>query len=242
VSPSLRGILAVASTVAAAGGLACGCGGAGTDSRSGTSGERLRAPAVAFALAHAVNLRPADVLPLKPSRFLPEAENRNGVLADRLAHCGGAVYLVKEQEGIHSRFFSLGPVKRFTVLMSTVRVRTSAALARKNIAAAVSPAALACLASYAKSGYNPGAVRVTVSPLPSPVPGVPGSFAWRYVIHHLRSGMKAPFDAYSDQLGFAVGQAEVELLAGRRGSPLPAATERRLLALLYSRAKANVLP
>jgi hypothetical protein len=49
--------------------------------------------------------------------------------------------------------------------------------------------------------------------------------------------VKVPFDI--DIAGFVVGQVEVTLFAAGLPEPVPTATERRLLALLVSRAEAR---
>jgi hypothetical protein len=46
---------------------------------------------------------------------------------------------------------------------------------------------------------------------------------------------------YLDECGFVVGRLLVDILAEGSPNPFPAATERRLLVLLYSRAKAHKL-
>jgi hypothetical protein len=46
---------------------------------------------------------------------------------------------------------------------------------------------------------------------------------------------------YEDTFGFAVGSAEIVLRAGGVARPFPSAEERRLLSLLYERAKAHAL-
>jgi hypothetical protein len=52
---------------------------------------------------------------------------------------------------------------------------------------------------------------------------------------------KERFPVYIDFLGFASGRVEVALATIHGSEPFPAATERRLLSLLLSRAKANEL-
>jgi hypothetical protein len=79
--------------------------------------------------------------------------------------------------------------------------------------------------------------RVAISPLPHLLSR---SFALRIVIplSFARAG-SVPFHThvYVDALGFVTGPAEISLTATGFSSPVPTATEQRLLSLLYSRAK-----
>jgi hypothetical protein len=80
---------------------------------------------------------------------------------------------------------------------------------------------------------------VSLSPLLRPLP-VAGM---RRIV---RLAIASPFSkgrsrVYMDQYGFVVGRVLVDLLAVGSPHPLPSVTERRLLAVLYSRAEAHKL-
>ena len=83
---------------------------------------------------------------------------------------------------------------------------------------------------------------VKVSALRSPVQDIPAyglRISSDFAIK--TPGTKGPSRYYEDFLGFAVGPAVIVLSDTSSPRPFPAATERRLLSLLYSRAKAHKL-
>jgi hypothetical protein len=222
-------------------GLACGCGGsdsASTASRdSGADAAATGATTVsehAVALAHAINLRAADVPTMKV--YFPEHVNQSGPMAQGLTRCGGAV-LTGEVGGIHSPLFKRGLGPTHQALRSIVRVMPSAGIAERNVAATNAASVQSCIARDAEkqTGWHQ---RVTAAPLPTLLAGVPGSFGVRLVVlyPHLHGARRF---SYKDFLGFASGPAEITLETTRYARPFSTATERRLLALLWSRAKAN---
>jgi len=80
--------------------------------------------------------------------------------------------------------------------------------------------------------------RITATVFPD---WVPSSFAFRLIVplHFARAGGRTfHTHVYVDELGFVAGAAEINLTASGFSSPVPAATEQRLLSLLYRRAKA----
>jgi len=132
-------------------------------------------------------------------------------------------------------------------VQSTVYIMQSAALARQDVATIGSADVRACiehqLTQQRKTnvGNEPDKSQVEVSSLPSPLRGVKvygmrvsGTLAAAFT----GGGVRPPF--YNDTLSFAVGATEI-VLRVTSAPHVPTATERRLLALLYSRAKAHKL-
>jgi hypothetical protein len=132
-------------------------------------------------------------------------------------------------------------------VQSTVYVMQSAALAREDVATIGSAGVRACIkhqrTHHDKTyvGNEPDKSQIQVSSLPSPLQGVKvygmrisGTLAAAFTGDRVRP----PF--YDDTFSFAVGATEIVLrVTGAPHAPTP--TERRLLALLYSRAKAHKL-
>jgi hypothetical protein len=132
-------------------------------------------------------------------------------------------------------------------VQSTVYVMQSAALARQDVATIGSAGVRACIkhqqAHHDKTyvGNEPDKSQVQVSSLPSLLAWVKvygmrvsGTLAAAFT----GDGVRPPF--YDDTLGFAVGATEIVLrVTSAPHAPTP--TEQRLLALLYSRAKAHKL-
>jgi hypothetical protein len=82
--------------------------------------------------------------------------------------------------------------------------------------------------------------RGVVTRLPAPLSGVDRSYEWRVsfpVSERSKAGVRY-FRVYEDYLGFFSGPADVALVIQAYGQPVATTvTERRLLSLLYSRAK-----
>jgi len=100
------------------------------------------------------------------------------------------------------------------------------ALASADIAASQSPRGPACFVHVAELPLKE--TRVSRLAIPSPLP-------------HRSLGLQAKLESphgslYLDYFSFVAGPAEVVLLDFNIGNPFPRATERQLLALLYSRA------
>ncbi|TMK98933.1 MAG: hypothetical protein E6G34_05355 [Actinobacteria bacterium] len=135
-------------------------------------------------------------------------------------------------------------------MASHVTLMASEAQAAQDYAALGSARARACvkrkLAGVAirqeREGREPFAIHVAVvslAPLLRPLP-----------VHGIRQvkdvaiaplGGRGRSRVYLDECGFVVGRLLVDILAEGSPHPFPAATERRLLSLLYSRAKAHKL-
>jgi hypothetical protein len=130
---------------------------------------------------------------------------------------------------------------------SAVYVMQSSALASQDVATIGSAGVRACIKHRqarrhgTNVGNEPDKSHVEVSSLPSPLRGVKvyglrvsGTLAAAFSGDGVRSSF------YDDTLSFAVGATEI-VLKVTSAPHAPTATERRLLALLYSRAKAHKL-
>ena len=130
----------------------------------------------------------------------------------------------------------------------------SAALAAREYAATASSRASSCLMrnlvrepgipkrGEGASAAEPFFTHIGVSSLPSPLRGLPIYWLrWSARLAVESPGFRERPPFFSDYLGFAVGRVIVALHATSAPHPFPATTERRLLSLLYSRAKAHRL-
>ncbi len=195
-----------------------GCGGsASAPATSATSEPITKAQATAY--AHAVNLRAAD---------LPDLVVAN----------------------IRSASFTGTTDPEHEQIRSVVEVMPNAAIAEQNNAANRSQRALACAKRFFPlelGNQNGGRVHygaVTVSRLPNPLPGVPGSLGYRVAVNIL--GVPKAIEPtqprlYIDAFAFLSGPAEVALVTTAFPQPVSEETESRLLLLLHSRAEANKL-
>jgi hypothetical protein len=217
-------------------------------------------PSALLAYAHVVNLRTGDV----PGFRLPRAASNSGEVragapaaivrcddglleGDRTIGDSSPSFHGSLEHTINgNRVLSLLPI---STVSSAVYVTPSEALTRRALLAASSSAGRACqrraLAEQRgvtvtdESGRaEPLLTDVSVTALPSPLPGAPvyGERAYGLLafgtIAHQRTG------SYSDRFAFAAGPHLVVLETFGDPRPVPAATERRLLALLYARAVA----
>jgi hypothetical protein len=221
-------------TIATTAMLAAGCGG-------GSSAGSATAPitkAQATAYAKAVNLKPAD-LP-GTSVQSPEGGAPAGPLRGEAARCAGAVNPDLAVAKIRSANFS-GAAHE--LIRSTVIVWPTVALATRNQAVGRSQRALLCaqrlisreFAQRIGMKFHVGQVRVS---RPAPLPVVPGSVGIRIKTSIL--GAHTGSD-YVDAVAFVYGRSIITLYATGILRPVPEATERRLLSLLYSRAEAHKL-
>lgn len=83
--------------------------------------------------------------------------------------------------------------------------------------------------------------RVTVSQLPVYAPGSGATIGIRIMAPLRLTFSEVSVPIYVDVLGFAMGRAEVTLIAVSATQPVPATTEQELVALLLARAKAHPL-
>jgi hypothetical protein len=132
-------------------------------------------------------------------------------------------------------------------LVSSVTIRTSASMAREELARARRRGVRECVARLARHvftgvrfldlGGEPAAAPGTVlTPLGVGAPGSDGSFAWQTII-----GLRvrtARITAYLDTIGFIHGQDEVSLTAYGFNHPFPTWKEQSLVGLLVAHAHA----
>jgi hypothetical protein len=231
----------------ATGALAAGCGSSGGSSAgsgspiAGTSITKARA----VAYAQAVNLGAAD-LP-GSSIIKAEGEGRAPTVAGvEFERCAGGVSPERRIVDIHSPGFRVASASKGGRVRSAVEVMPTAALAARNNAVARSARSRACFAR-ALPEQSTGPLRhgpVSISSLPTPLPGADGSYGLRLtttVIGRNLRGGEIRTRVYMDVFGFVSGPAEINLTAIGVSRPVPSATEQHLLPLLFSRAREHKL-
>jgi hypothetical protein len=265
IHPMLR-TFATIFALTVAGGLVAGCGTSNkafpssdhpsTSATTAAAGHTAGSPASAdaavpvtkaraIAYAHAVNLRSTDVPEMTSGS--PEVEKKITRSDIQLSQCTGGVSPDRRIVDIESPSFSNASEGQGEMVRSDTEVMPTAALAARDNAATRSARGHACVArllpqvltSAANGRFRYG--QIAVSWLPTPMPGVDGSFGLRIVATIIgTSGQGRPADVrfYSDLLGFVSGPAEINLTATGIGEAVPPATEQQLLSVLVSRAKA----
>lgn len=235
--------------LAALAGAACGA----LISACWSSGPVVRTQAVAF--ANAVNLHTSDTPgmgTLAPG-FVIETGPPFGSCTTRFDRSEEVVavdspWFLRSRDQRQVRFGDPEhpPVE---ATHSAIYVMREAALASQNVSAARRAGAPACVQrsrARESSGRSIGREsyerQIQASSLPFPLRGVPGyglrvSGTFAASLFHQRT--RPVF--YDDTYAFAVGPAEIVLHANGVGKPFSAAMERRLLSLLYRRAKAHAL-
>ena len=247
------GLLAVALGL-----LTIGCGGEGGSAAHGT-GPAARAATAAY--ARAVNIQATDVPGLTAEGHEARAQRSERLVQFR---CRGGI--LARDTTIHSAQFvkyaqadlrAAARLPRMSVV-SNVHMAASAGAAAREVAAEGERRVQECVGRYPlTAGGERGSLvrpRVSISALALTPP--PGGFAFsaterglyqraqpsgepsllelarkRFHLH------QPPF--MTDYLGFAYGRAEVTLLVFHTTDLVPLALERRLLALLFARARAN---
>ncbi len=201
----------------------------------------------AVAYADAVNLRATDVRGLQAARLKPRAETADGPFGDAIDGCesaaarAGVVFGITSQRYVHlsSPLQSVG---------SGVYYFKSEALAREYLTAAHSPRFAACVKTVASNGAKtvtregskvaePMFIDLRLSTLPDSLPGVQ-AYGLRLATDPSLDGHGGS-EAYTDFLSLVKGDAVITLTAIGQTHPFPAARERQLLALLYSRAETH---
>jgi hypothetical protein len=228
-----------------------GCGASsslpGIVAHSSSSPPITRSRATAY--ARAVNLRAADL----PGMQLADAEGVNPAPTEagrEEARCNGSVNPNLLLVNAHSASFTGGTEPEHEEIRSEIEVMPNATLAARDNAANRSPRAIACAKHFlalqldaqdgARVHYGP----VTISPLSVPLQGATGSFAFRLEVPILgvpTAIESKPPHLFVDAFGFLSGPSEVALLTTGFPAPVPEATDKRLLSLLYSRAQAHKL-
>jgi hypothetical protein len=237
-----------------------GCGGSSHTSSSSAAPGTVRVnslrraePPVTkaqAAYAHAVNLRAGDVPGLAASRLhLPKT--RHGWL-DPVEGCDGSGG--QKVTGIISPRFSASldhggvlTLLPLEAMQSTVFPAVSPVTASRELQSAVSARGRSCLKQILGSTENqaehgrrePILTQIEVSAPPSPLRNVR--------VYGVRMTAKSDFGTtsrsnyYEEFFAFVVRSTVITLNATGDPHPIPPATERRLLSLLYSRAKTHAL-
>jgi hypothetical protein len=225
--------------------LLAACGGGG--------GPVAKTRAVAF--ASAVNLRGSDVPAMGP--FVSGFETGTGPpFGSCTTHVGASDEVVavespwflrsRGRRGGHVGLAVKPPIEGAHSVVYVVR---NPGLATRNVSLAPSVGAPACVQRLSVSeasgrfvGREPYKRQIEASLLPFPLSGV-GGYGLRVrgtvagAVYHAKR--RQVF--YEDTFGFAVGPAEIVLYAVGIARPFPSAMERRVLLLLYERAKAHAL-
>jgi hypothetical protein len=199
----------------------------------------------AKAVATAINLRHGDLpgYAQHPNPITKQEEQIDAQLSKCTGTSQDAAALAKVQS---PSFDSPGAV---TVSVgSTAMIATSASVVASDLKAVSGPKALDCigneLRSQLKASLAGKATLISLhgSKIASVVSGSDGTFAYRFAfVLGVKQGKKTiDVPAYGDFIGFAWGQAEVSLSVETELTPPPAALERRLAALLVTRAHAAI--
>jgi hypothetical protein len=212
----------------------------------------------------AANLRSADVPGLQAARPQPKRETAAGPYrGGDMYRCDDAAALVGGVVGIRSPTFVHlvnvipprgGLLRSFSLpdgsVSSGVYYFKSEAIAHEYLIVAHSARFAACVKTVAANGAKavtregskvaePMFNEPRLSTLSVSLPRVQ-AYGLRLATHPSRGG-RGRSETYTDFLSFVKGDAVITLTAIGQTHPFPAARERRLLALLYSRAKAHKL-
>jgi outer membrane murein-binding lipoprotein Lpp len=230
----------------ASGVLFAGCGGSSSSSGTGTeakvsrslsAAQRLKAQAVAY--AHSVNLMASDV----PDAVVRSVERESPPPSREsveFASCAGGVSPARRVVDVKSASLKIRPGQG-TEVKSSVEVFPTAGLAARNFAAARSSRGRACLMRFlpqvlgqttgTATRFGPAKIRF--------LPSFRGSFGVRISTSVSAAVSQAP--VYLDVFEFVAGPAEVGMSSVSISRPASLTTERRLLALLMKRARAQEL-
>ena len=231
--------------------IGCGASSVGTI-KLGGSGSQPRV----VAYASAINLRPSDVPGLVGSTVALHRETKYGPYGRLGERCAGGVDAPGGVFGVLSQRFVRSREHRSSFLpiasvSSAVYVFRSDATASHEVSVLASARARSCLKR--DNFEQPVAQRPKSEPLFTDVVIAPMSLSAGSVLAHGHrvTATAAPFlevpragarpNYYEDFLAFSVGQAVITLHATGSTLPFPAATEQRLLSLLYARATEHAL-
>lgn len=242
----LRAPVIAAVWLALAGGaamLATGCAGSTASARE-TAGERAQTRA----FAGSVNLRSAD-LPGFKIVFEGE-EGRPSPLDRRIELCDGGPLVSTANRGVFSPLLQAQKVPVQTVLSGVYRMKSPSSAAAY-LEAADGTRGLRCIEReevHKRASLSPGVRgRIEVSALRRPLgaAGISGVRVWNCLPGRQLCSARA-VRSFNDRLWFAAGRYVVALfyIAGARNEakgsePLALPLERRLIALLHSRAQAH---
>ena len=135
-----------------------------------------------------------------------------------------------------------GPGNGSVMVASDVQVMPSVRNVRRDLAAIRSPRAESCFRQEFARMVAQGMGGVTVSglqlqPFHLSAPGTDGSFGYHFAVV-MTSGTQS-MQVTGDELGFALGRAEVSLLTWAFGQPFPPTLEGHFFRLLTDRAVAH---
>jgi hypothetical protein len=238
----------------AAGGLLAACGksahfAAGkraTGKASGETSAHTGQPltrARAKRLAAALNLQAGDL-----PGFTAASEHKRESLSEKglehkLMRCmGGKISSGALAEASSKSFERHAQVFHVSVSSSVTIVATPAQAAAE-LKAIRSDRARVCLTRFVRellaeqTHGHASAKLVSVTKASPSAEGTSGTFAWRIAGEFALHEVQVPF--YIELVGFAHGQAEVELLSFGLPAPFPASAEQELFSLLLARAKAG---
>ena len=200
--------------------------------------------AQAPAVAAAISIRHAD-LPTDRQRSNPITPQELRQDAT-LTKCAGGVAVSEALANTQSPNFLSASGTSVTVNSGT-EILPSTALVATDFAAITGKHGLPCLLRQLRGelvGTPPKdeTVKSFASRRPPVVEGIAQAFAYRFtvIVTQTKSTTTLILPIYVDVIGFVYGQAEVSLSVMAVGAKPPIALERRLAALLVSRAKTAV--
>jgi hypothetical protein len=213
--------------------------------RDATTGAPSRAQALAF--AHAVNLSAGDIpeasVEKKHGAAATASERREGQACERRIGWRNPHTIVEASSPKLRRGQEL-EIERIT---SSVSVLSSERAVARQFALLASPALRECAARILTRNLDDRSIRdaswghVSVSRLPVQAAGTSATLGIRIVANLDLTFSEVSVPIYVDVLGFAIGRAEVALTAISATQPVPATTERELLALLLARSRSHSL-
>lgn len=229
--------------------LVAGCGAAsvGTISLGGPVSESR-----AIAYANAINLRPSDVHGLVGSTVALRRETKYGPSGSLGERCAGGVDALGQVFGVLSQRFVRSREHRsgfFPIesVFSAVYVFRSDATASHEVSVLASARARSCLKrdnfdQMTTTGAKSERLFTDVIIAPLSLSAGSVSAQGHRVTATAAAFLEVPRardrpNYYEDFLGFSVGPAVITLHATGTTRPFPAATEQRLLSLLYRRAE-----
>lgn len=240
--PRVLRIAATWLTVGTAATLLPGCGSSGASASNAPSTSEQAQTRV---FAGALNLRAPD---LPGFKFVLDGEGKSGPLARQIEECDGGPILNQANHGVASPLLQQRKVPVQT-LSSEVYRTPSPSFASGYIQAADSPRGLGCVQreEVRKRDAARLSAKSEVVALRPPLPDalVSGVRIWRCLVRD-QACKSSPARSFTDRLWFAAGPYVVTLfyIAGAQNEakgpePLALPLERRLIALLYHRARTH---
>jgi hypothetical protein len=198
--------------------------------------------AQAVALAHAINLRAADVPGMAPIESEGTGHEGTGV---KLEECAGVRGLKRDETAsVKSPLFGVEAAGEKTTVRSSVTVWKTAAAAAREVNILQNAHTRACVAqifdaSAARAKLTGARVgHPTFSWASGRLSGTQGSVALRITVPYTSLSTGATVDGYFDIFEYVDGPVDIGLTARSEISPIPSSTENRLLTLLLDRSGA----